>query len=94
VDKYSQMLDLLRTAPRYEPAARPLLTKAIHRHGVPERGTMTRLTTNGKRPHRNDAVPYAQPGIQCSWRQSRCLRESSGCWGYQANTTIGQPQFI
>lgn len=32
VDKYSQMIDFLRTAPRYEPAARPFLTTASHRN--------------------------------------------------------------
>jgi transposase-like protein len=47
----SQTVDFLRTAPRHEWAAKRFITKAIHRHGVPEKVTMTGLTTSGNRPH-------------------------------------------
>jgi putative transposase len=40
VDKYGQTIDFLLTEQRDEPAAKRFLTKAIHRHGVPEKITI------------------------------------------------------
>jgi putative transposase len=40
VDKTGQTIDFLLTAQRDEPAARRFLTKAIRRHGVPEKTTI------------------------------------------------------
>jgi putative transposase len=40
VDKTGQTIDFLLTAQRDEPAARRFLTKAIRRHGVPEKITI------------------------------------------------------
>jgi len=37
VDKQGQTIDFLLTEPRDEPAAKRFLTKAIRRHGVPEK---------------------------------------------------------
>jgi putative transposase len=40
VDKSGQTIDFLLTAQRDEPAAKRFLTKAIRRHGVPEKITI------------------------------------------------------
>jgi len=49
---------------------------------------------HGKSRHRNNAGTWARPGTPCHWRQARCLRASSGGWGYQGNIAIDQWRFI
>jgi putative transposase len=46
VDKTGQTIDFLLTAQRDEQAAKRFLTKAIRRHGVPEKITIDGSTTN------------------------------------------------
>ena len=46
VDKYGQTIDFLLTEQRDEPAAKRFLTKAIRRHGVPEKITIDGSAAN------------------------------------------------
>ena len=46
VDTHGQPIDFLLTKERDEPAARRLLTKAIRRHGVPEKNTIDGSAAN------------------------------------------------
>ena len=46
VDKTGQTIDFLLTEQRDEPAAKRFLTKAIHRHGVPEKITIDGSAAN------------------------------------------------
>jgi transposase-like protein len=57
VATHSQTPDLRLTASPHERATKHLLTKAIHRHDVSEKVTMTGFTTSGNRPHRNATGP-------------------------------------